>query len=118
MKKRRKYPRITQDLVFSHVMNKEGNFELGSRASSRCLAKDDQGRIYDIEMQTTNKHDLEQRMPYYATGLNKFTLKSGEPYLHLKSSYVLFLCTFDPFVQGESIYEFEFFNKKTRSIEF
>lgn len=40
-------------------------------------AQDDKGRIYDIEMQTTNKHDLEESMQYYAAGLNNFTLKSG-----------------------------------------
>lgn len=52
--------------------------------------RDDQGRVYDIEMQTTNKHDLEERMQYYAAGLNHFTLKSGQSYKELKSSYVVF----------------------------
>ena len=51
--------------------------------------QDDKGRIYDIEMQTTNKHDLEERMQYYAAGLNNFTLKSGNLTLSLN---LLTLC--------------------------
>lgn len=144
-KRKNRRPGITQDLVFGYVMSKEenclellrrvypelhlksvevitqrtGNFELGTKGIRLDVwAKDDQGRVYDIEMQNADQQDLGQRMQYYATGLNKFTLKSGEPYPKLKSSYVLFLCTFDPFGQGESLYEFEFFDKKTKTIEF
>lgn len=80
--------------------------------------RDDQGRVYDIEMQTTNKHDLEERMQYYAAGLNHFTLKSGQSYKELKSSYVVFFCTFDPYKQGESMYEFNFFDRRTKTMEF
>ena len=57
-------------------------------------AHDEQGRVFYIEMQTTN--DLEQRMMYYAMNLNRFTLKTGQAYKALKSSYVIFLCNFDP----------------------
>lgn len=99
-----RYPGVTQDLVFGHVMNKKKNcLELLRRAYPELnlqkinvitqydgniglesknfrldvWAQDDKGRIYDIEMQTTNKHDLEESMQYYAAGLNNFTLKSG-----------------------------------------
>ena len=57
-------------------------------------------------------------MQYYAVGLNNFTLKSGPPYTKLKSTYVVFFCTYDPFDQGESMYEFNFFDHKTKTIEF
>ena len=140
-----RYPGITQDLVFGHVMSKKKNcLELLRRAYPELnlqkinvitqydgniglesknfrldvWAQDDKGRIYDIEMQTTNKHDLEERMQYYAAGLNNFTLKSGQPYTKLKSTYVVFFCTYDPFDQRESMYEFNFFDRKTKTIEF
>lgn len=140
-----RYPGITQNLVFGHVMSKKKNcLELLRRAYPELnlqkinvitqydgniglesknfrldvWAQDDKGRIYDIEMQTTNKHDLEERMQYYAAGLNNFTLKSGPPYTKLKSTYVVFFCTYDPFDQGESMYEFNFFDRKTKTIEF
>ena len=140
-----RYPGITQDLVFGHVMSKKKNcLELLRRAYPELnlqkinvitqydgniglesknfrldvWAQDDKGRVYDIEMQTTNKHDLEERMQYYAAGLNNFTLKSGQPYTKFKSSYVVFFCTYDPFDQGESMYEFNFFDRKTKTIEF
>ena len=140
-----RYPGITQDLVFGHVMSKKKNcLELLRRAYPELnlqkinvitqydgniglesknfrldvWAQDDKGRIYDIEMQTTNKHDLEECMQYYAAGLNNFTLKSGQPYTKLKSTYVVFLCTYDPFDHGESMYEFNFFDRKTKTIEF
>ncbi len=57
-------------------------------------------------------------MQYYAAGLINFTLKSGQPYTKLKSTYVVFFCTYDPFDQGESMYEFDFFDRKTKTIEF
>lgn len=81
-------------------------------------AQDDQSRVYDIEMQATSKHDLEERMQYYAAGLNHFTLKSGQSYKELKSSYVVFFYTFDPYKQRESMYEFNFFDRRTKTIEF
>lgn len=81
----RRYPRITDDLVFGHVMsNKKNCLELfqrmfpelhlkkvnvitqydgniGLEAKNIRLdvwAEDDQGRVYDIEMQTTKANDL------------------------------------------------------------
>lgn len=141
----RRYPRITDDLVFGHVMSKkknclellrrmfpelhlkkvnvitqyDGNIGLETKNIRLDVwAQDDQGRVYDIEMQTTKTNDLEQRMLYYAMNLNRFTLRTGQSYSKLKSSYVVFLCTFDPYDQGESVYDFAYFDKRTRSIEF
>lgn len=63
-------------------------------------------------------NDLKQRMMYYAMNLNRFILKTGQTYDKLKSSYVVFLCTFDPFGQGKSVYDFGYFDKRTKEIEF
>lgn len=88
-----RYPRITNDLVFGHVMSNkknclellrrmfpelkltkvnvitqyDGNIGLESKNTRLDIwAQDDQSRVYDIEMQTTRKNDLEKRMMYYA----------------------------------------------------
>ena len=36
----------------------------------------------------------------------------GDSYMKLKDSFVIFLCTFEPFGQGFSVYEFENYDKK------
>lgn len=115
---RRAYPELNLQKI-NVITQYDGNIGLESKNFRLDVwAQDDKGRIYDIEMQTTNKHDLEESMQYYAAGLNNFTLKSGPPYTKLKSTYVVFFCTYDPFDQGESMYEFNFFDCKTKTIEF
>ena len=88
-----RYPRITNALVSGHVMSNkknclellrrmfpelkltkvnvitqyDGNIGLESKNIRLDIwAQDDQSRVYDIEMQTTRKNDLEKRMMYYA----------------------------------------------------
>ncbi|WP_283112229.1 Rpn family recombination-promoting nuclease/putative transposase [Lactobacillus gallinarum] len=115
---RRAYPELNLQKI-NVITQYDGNIGLESKNFRLDVwAQDDKGRIYDIEMQTTNKHDLEERMQYYAAGLNNFTLKSGQPYTKFKSTYVVFFCTYDPFDQGKSMYEFNFFDHKTKTIEF
>ena len=140
---RSNFPSITQDLIFGHVMSKEKNclelirralpqlniqrvkvipqYEINSGLNERNVrldiwAKDDQGHVYDIEMQTTNKQNFGQRVRYYQSEIDKFTLKAGEDYQDIKPSYIIFLCTFDPFGAGESLYEFQNYDMKTGSI--
>ena len=51
--------------------------------------------IYNIEMQTTNKHNLVKRMRYYHSAIDVDSLLRGNPYDQLKKSYVIFICNFD-----------------------
>lgn len=57
----------------------------------------DSSRIFDIEVQTTNQHNLEQRARYYQGIIDIDQLEHSENYNNLKESYVIFICTFDPF---------------------
>lgn len=57
----------------------------------------DSSRIFDIEVQTTNQHNLEQRARYYQGIIDIDQLEHSESYNNLKESYVIFICTFDPF---------------------
>lgn len=70
------------------------------------------GKVYDVEIQTTNEKDLARRSRAYHISigsdiLNKSTLKETHTYRDLPDTYVIFICTFDPFRQGRHIYTFK-----------
>ena len=66
----------------------------------------DSNRIFDIEMQTTIPEDLPRRMRYYQSMIDIDSLIAGSEYETLKESYVIFLCTKDPFGLGLPVYTF------------
>ena len=68
--------------------------------------EDDKNTVYDIEMQTTSDGNLPLRMRYYQDMIDLNIIDKGENYKHLKQSFVIFLCTFDPF--GKDRYKYLF----------
>ncbi len=70
--------------------------------------EDDEGRVYDIEMQCSNspKNDLAKRSRFYQSMIDGELLDKGKPYEELNPSYVIFICTFDPFHRNLPIYTF------------
>ncbi|SCI14397.1 PD-(D/E)XK nuclease family transposase [uncultured Roseburia sp.] len=70
-----------------------------------CLTGD--SSIYNIEMQTTNHQDLPYRSRYYQSYLDISALKPGDPFINLPKSFVIFICTFDPFGKNRCVYTFE-----------
>lgn len=115
---------ITKDIVFGHVMSKpencrrllqrilphlnitsvhvksqevidEGAKEKGVRLD--IMARDDQGRLYDIEMQVVRQEYIGKRIRYYQSQIDKNSLKRGKDYTELADSYIIFLCPYDPF---------------------
>ena len=69
---------------------------------------DEDGVAYDIEMQMDNSYKkfLGKRSRYYVSLMDNGALKKDEPYSHLRKSYVIFICTFDPFGKGLAKYTF------------
>ena len=67
----------------------------------------DSDRIFDIEMQTSLPKDLPRRMRYYQSMIDIDTLMKGSEYVTLKESYVIFLCTKDPFGLNLPVYTFK-----------
>lgn len=65
-------------------------------------ATDDKGQNFDIEMQTSNNLGLLKRSMFYLGRMNDEQLMTGEDYENIKDSYVIFLCTFDPFGYNEA----------------
>ncbi len=67
--------------------------------------------IYDIEIQTSNTYDLPKRIRYYHSKIDSDLLDKGKKsFKLLKVSYVIFICTFNPFNienVNECIYRFE-----------
>ena len=67
----------------------------------------DSSRIFDIEIQTSVPPDLPKRTRYYQSLMDVDNLLRGQSYAELKESYVIFICTQDPFDKGLPVYTFE-----------
>ncbi len=82
--------------------------------------EDDVNIIYDTEMQNNKKPDqirlLPKRARFYEGMVDLNTLEKGQRYDKLKNSYVIFICTFDPFGEGLSCYTFENICKEKDSL--
>ena len=68
--------------------------------------EDDQNTVFNLEMQTSDGATLPKRMRYYQGMIDLNILDKGQDYTTLKKSYVIFICTFDPFGEGRHIYTF------------
>ena len=68
---------------------------------------DDKGTVYNVEMQRGRKKELPKRSRYYQGSIDLDLISAGEPYTALRKTYVIFICTFDPFCEGRHIYTFE-----------
>ena len=71
--------------------------------------EDDKDIVYDTEMQnrSANTDTLPRRVRFYQGMIDLNILESGADYDMLKESYVIFICTFDPFGKDLCCYEFE-----------
>ena len=69
--------------------------------------EDEDGVVYDIEVQTTDKKNLGKRMRYYQGLMDISLFPKGTDYRKLKKSYVIFICNFDHYDQGRPIYSFQ-----------
>lgn len=70
--------------------------------------EDEQGRAFDLEMQTTNDNDghLPKRTRYYQDMIDMDMLEPGHFYKDLRPLFIIFICTFDLFGKGLPLYTF------------
>ena len=72
--------------------------------------EDDKSSIYNAEMQQKgdeeNIRQLPKRSRYYQGMIDLNLIEKGLPYTALSTSYVIFICTFDPFGKGNYQYTF------------
>lgn len=69
--------------------------------------EDADNTVFDIEMQTTRKKDLPKRSRYYQGMIDMDLIQKRARYNELKKSYVIFICTSDPFTLNLPVYHFE-----------
>ena len=93
-----KEPRLETQKAIAEAFNKRG-----VRLDAYL---DDGTTIYNIEMQTTRQPTLPQRARLYQAHLDIHQLQRGQQYDELRPSYVIFICTFDPFGEGHYRYTF------------
>ena len=97
-----------RDIVYLEEQ-KSINIEKDAKSIRLDVYIEDGNRVFDLEMQTTDKRNLPKRSRYYQGMIDLNTIEKGENYKKLKESYVIFICTFDPFHQGKAQYTFENF---------
>ncbi|MEL3911513.1 Rpn family recombination-promoting nuclease/putative transposase [Treponema pedis] len=68
------------------------------------MIEDDTGKLYDIEMQTTDQKNLPVRMRYYQCAIDESSLNKGNDYNDLPDTFIIFFCTFDYLNQGLPLY--------------
>ncbi len=64
----------------------------------------DSDKVIDIELQSYPMEALGKRIRYYESMLNMDTLMKGQDYTLLKDSYIVFICTEDPFKDDKEIH--------------
>lgn len=67
---------------------------------------DENGTIYNVEMQKGNNKNLAKRSRYYQGNIDLDLISKGDDYRKLKKSFIIFICTFDPFDRGRHLYTF------------
>ncbi len=61
----------------------------------------DESKIIDVEIQTYKQDAIGKRTRYYQSMIDIDSLMKGQDYSELLDSYVLFICTFDPFKKDD-----------------
>lgn len=106
-------PFLEQILRFKidHIEYLEREKGIDEKYDGRSIRMDiyaeDGKAVYDCEMQTTDKGNLPKRSRYYQSLIDIRLLKRSDDFKVLKKSFVIFVCTFDPFGYGHYIYSFE-----------
>ena len=124
---------FTDDFMFSQVMkNKEickevvetilgikvgkiefltSQYEIEIDPEAKTIAMDvylrDEKKIINVELQNGHRLELPKRSRYYQAVADIDNTSPGELYSEMKDNYVIFICTFDPFLQGKAFYKFE-----------
>ena len=77
----------------------------------------DSDKVYDIEMQNQPSNFLPLRTRYYQSMIDVDNLLKGDDYSNLKESFIIFICTFDPFNNALPCYTFKNICKENINIE-
>ena len=92
----------------------ESQFSHGVRFD--VYTKDQNGVVYEIDMQIRHTRGLPQRVRYYQGRIDSEMLKHGQKYASLRRSYVIFICPFDPFDLGLHRYDFANYCRQDKAL--
>ena len=124
---------ITDDFMFSQVMKDEeickgvietilgikvgkikfitSQHEIEITPEAKSITLDvylrDEEKIINVELQNGHRLELPKRCRYYQAVADIDNTLPGDIYSKMKDNYVIFICTFDPFLQGKAFYRFE-----------
>ena len=100
---------------------------LHHRSSSKYVKldmylEDENGRVVDTEMQNKSNNKMVQeelplRIRYYQGMIDQEILSTGTDYIFLKETYIIFICTYDPFGKGKYVYHFHMTCDEDESIQ-
>jgi len=91
--------RVLEIKINHVVVNKEKTIEFTSDFHGirvDIYADDEDGTVYDVEMQV-ERTAIEKRSRYYHAQMDMDLLDKGADYNKLPTSYVIFICDYDPF---------------------
>ena len=90
-------------------LNKQQEFSpsLGSRGIRMDVYVKNSEQIFDLEIQTCHFTDLPKRARYYQGLIDIDILEKNHDYKQLKESFIVFICTKDPFGFGLPCYTVE-----------
>lgn len=133
---------ITRDPIFGHVFSKSENClhllqsilpdlnitevkvthqkQLNKKLLEKNVimdlwAKDKDGKIFDVEMQTNRQKWAGVRFRYYQSLADQDSLKPGEDLDKIRETYIIFIYPFDPLGEGKYIYQGGFLLDKDNS---
>lgn len=99
------------NIRIDHIVYIQNQKTIDEKIDSKSVRLDiyvDDGKVvYNCEMQTAKGGELPKRSRYYQGQIDINLIPKGGTYKSLKKSFVIFICTFDPFGQGQYIYTFE-----------
>ena len=110
------------NVEIDHIEYKSDNHSLETSSDKKSVRldvylKDENGTVFDLEMQNTRKDELPRRTRFYQSMIDIEHLDSGASYDELPDSYIVFICTFDPYEAGFPKYEFRELCIENPSIE-
>ena len=102
---------ILPEISVGEIIYPRAQYSIDAYPDARGVRLDvyteDGKRVYNIEMQCARVNDLARRSRYYLGRIDGELLDKGQAYATLRESYVIFICTFDPFGRHFRRYHFE-----------
>ena len=87
------------------VQEKVGNF-IGRSLCVDVIARDE-GKLYNIEIQRSDKGSIPERARYHGSLLDATELEKGQDFRELPETYVIFIMETDCFGKGLPVYSFD-----------